>query len=494
MSSIIKLIPLAIVAQVRVMELNTTQSGDARHFMDKLVDKSIDNLFHRVQKVHTLHHADLDYTTLAKAASQPDGRTVTRPRSAILSRFWRTPSSDGRWGWDWRHRFDLPERTTTVLVMRHCFRSTAHDGIKARPGLEYFSNYSAKPWAPFPVPPMHCLDRGEQLIEAQGKWLKDHGNLSTNVAVVSDDFQRDIVTAHALLRGLDVDADANGILTIDTGPFHGVRDAAICKPLSATEKVAALQKNLEAVPKLHFDDTLMTTMLDAAGIGAAGDWTKIPCTLNGTRLVGNCNVAHRFATRFLMELGGNLVVGWGKITPKEMQKVLQSHSWYRQVVNANPKIAAREQASIAQNVLSILEAGQGGTTVLMGHDGQQNALNAILDMRWEASPWPINATLPGSMLRFDRQGDTVKATYWWPSDFSILDGAMSFSKANFFRNADINTLTLRDFKSRVKRGIVATCANPWHYSYKSGRWQRRKQHWITTPKFGLGDLSEDEEI
>merc|ERR1712216_580014 len=103
-----------------------------------------------------------------------------------------------------------------------------------------------------------------------------------------------------------------------------------------------------------------------------------------------------------------------------------------------------------------------------GHDSQLNALNSILGMGWESSPWPINATLPGSMLRFDREGDSVAASYWYPSDFSKIDGVMSKSKVSFSHSAG-NTLSLSELKDRVERGTISACVNKWNHQEDTSR-------------------------
>merc|ERR1712187_589454 len=131
------------------------------------------------------------------------------------------------------------------------------------------------------------------------------------------------------------------------------------------------------------------------------------------------------------------------------------------VVDAVPTIVAKKEASIVKSLSATLEAGEQGTKIFVGHDSQLNALNAALGLNWNASPFPVNATLPGSALRFDREGRHVRVSYVYLANFSddtstmtvvpAMSGSMSITK--------------------LSAAVVDACANPvdsqWQQMTKS---------------------------
>lgn len=160
-----------------------------------------------------------------------------------------------------------------------------------------------------------------------------------------------------------------------------------------------------------------------------------------------------------MEWGGGYQVAWGNFNPDELQQLLVLHTWFRQVVHSKAR-ASVHRASIARDLLAVLDAAEGGTTIFVGHDTQQNGLNAILDLGWDASPLPVNATIPGSFLRFDLTEDTVSATYHFIANFSREDGEMTNALASFGQ-AWGNSVPLSELRNRVESNSNVACANPW---------------------------------
>lgn len=347
-----------------------------------------------------------------------------------------------------------------MLVMRHCFRSTPEGDISAVSGMPYFGNYSAQPWPAFGVPDMHCLERGVRLAEASGAWFKRHADLPEPLHVIADDCQRDRQTGQAFLKGFGVGVD-NTTFVVDTNPFSAAVSSD-CPLPSAAEQAAAVQEQMELRPMPEPDFAHMVAKLyQVLGAGAAGDWTAKPCRADAASgdLVGGCQAASEFTERFIMQWGGGFELGWGRVPTLEVPELLALHAWYRMVSSSVPKLVAKTQASIFHRVLGELEAGKPGTTVFAGHDSQLNAMIAGLDMTWDPSPFPVNATLPSSALRFERVGDQVHVEYVFLSNVTDESGHMSVVPVTFGGNGGSNIL-MEDLSARVKKGSVAACSNP----------------------------------
>ena len=158
----------------------------------------------------------------------------------------------------------------TVLVMRHCVRSTTNHMEGGAPGFNSYDNYTAQPWPPWPdnLAPYLCLPNGLSIVQGTGKWLAAHGGLAhvrgvqdvcvcscsvfcflcadacmalvmalvfhvQPIAVTSDNVTRDIETSHALASGLAF--PASGIV-VNHAPFGNA-----CPGLNSSYRDAAIE-------------------------------------------------------------------------------------------------------------------------------------------------------------------------------------------------------------------------------------------------------------
>jgi len=63
-------------------------------------------------------------------------------------------------------------------------------------------------------------------------------------------------------------------------------------------------------------------------------------------------------------------------------------------------------------------ARRDGTLVLVGHDGDLDALSELFGLSWHGAPFPPNATTPGSSLRLDINADGLITSRIFYTDFS----------------------------------------------------------------------------
>lgn len=60
-----------------------------------------------------------------------------------------------------------------------------------------------------------------------------------------------------------------------------------------------------------------------------------------------------------------------------------------------------DHSYMSSEILRALGDQSGGTTTIVGHDGDLDAIASIFGLQWHTNPFPVNATTPGSALRID---------------------------------------------------------------------------------------------
>lgn len=381
----------------------------------------------------------------------------SRRSAVVLAVLLRLAAAGGRQG----------ANITSVLLMRHCARSVPEKSIYESPSLEYFSNYSQVPWLPFSVPDMECTAQGRVLVEREGAWLKSHGALPLPVHVIADDCERDRTTGQMLLQGMDL-AEGESTYSVDAAPFESGEGRPGCEPFSLDEYATAITAQLSRSAEVPAFHQIYSEMLEVAGLGVAGNWTTGACELDPRApehpwapVGGACEVAHAFAERFLMEWAAGQPVGWGKSSEvlAALPRWQALSVWYLNVTLYAPELQRRIVAPMAASILRVLEAGEQGTTAFVGHDTNQGGLSSALGLHWDASPWPMDVTLPGAYLRFDREegSDEVSLSYVFPDDFSSTATGSTRSVPAGFPDAPLGKVSLGALREIVESGTDAAC-------------------------------------
>merc|ERR1712113_604179 len=174
---------------------------------------------------------------------------------------------------------------------------------------------------------------------------------------------------------------------------------------------------------------------------------------------GACYAAAIFAERLLMEWGsGDMEVGWSRVPIEDVPKLFLLEMWHFFNWFAPAEVHKYYGASMHRAVLKNLTEHRGGTTVYVGHDSDIMMLKGALDLTWDPEPYARNATLPGSMLRFVRDGDQVTASYIYVHNFSNANGHMQSVDARFVSSSSAN-LPVPAFVELLKAGSIEECAN-----------------------------------
>uniref|UniRef100_A0A7S1F0D2 Acid phosphatase n=1 Tax=Noctiluca scintillans TaxID=2966 RepID=A0A7S1F0D2_NOCSC len=344
---------------------------------------------------------------------------------------------------------------TTVLLMRHCVRSVPDSGVYAVAGFKYYNNYSATAWPAFDIPSEYCSSRGEQLAKGSGQWFKGHSPLTEPVRVIADNLERNNISGRAFLTGYGQDVTENNFL-VDGSSFD---PASTCDFYSHSEIAAFRQEQYEANPRPEpWTSQMMRKLYDVLGEGVAGNWTAVSCKTNNESgfIDGSCSGASGFVERMLMNWGSGLPVAWDRFQSWELPQLLNLNTWYRYVVFTVPKVVAKSDSSILRNVHETFQAGQAGTTVFVGHARQLNAFNA-LGVSWDAAPYPVNASLPSSVLRLELEGGFVTGSYLFVTNFTDETGDMTAVPVRFGTEERV---PIARFADLLTSGSDVSCANP----------------------------------
>jgi len=290
----------------------------------------------------------------------------------------------------------------TVLIMRHCLRSCPSAAKGGADGFDFLSNYTSTSheFASFPVEDYMCLPEGLTMVEAVGSSL----SLPTPVTVeVDSGAQRDIDTGAALMRGIGLDVDE----MIEAPCLFKPTSCGYCKELDVDVKKDAVQQRLEEFPMTDEVASLIDEFQERLGLGPApafGDIDNYVDSESGY-YSGGASIASQISEYILMQMGGNLTFGWGELTREDVYRYLETHIFYRGVQDRSLTLALRDHSYMSREILDTLKAGEGGTRIMVGHDGDLDALAEIFGLQWFTPPFPPNATTPGSGIRFDLDED-----------------------------------------------------------------------------------------
>jgi hypothetical protein len=321
--------------------------------------------------------------------------------------------------------------TRSVLIFRHCLRSTPTSGYGA-PGYSQFDNYSTQPTHHFPawpVPVYQCLPHGIDLVQAAGRQLS--ASFPTPVIFkVDTTAKRDNDTANALLHGMGSSQKYQAAPAL----FNPVGQG-LCPKMNKGKAIAALKARFDrtTVPSGH--KQRLKHLQDILGKGVAPSIPEIPdSVLSNGYFTGGSSIASEFAEAFLMQWGGKLPTAWGEITTVEdIYDLLSTHIYYRGINDRVLSVVARSHSMMTNAIIQHLKSGT-GTLILVGHDSDLDALGELFGLSWHTAPFPPNATTPGSALRFDLTLSSAE------NENENENIAASIHYQNFNGSADVQTV------------------------------------------------------
>lgn len=311
-----------------------------------------------------------------------------------------------------------PAPRRSVFVFRHCLRSTPFT-VSGAKGFDSFDNYSAQAWPEWGVPVFQCLPQGLKVVEHVGSQLKGSFAQPLHGPLVDSSAKRDNDTALALLRGLGLPPS----IVPKAELFNTI--PSLCPGISPADRYNATLRRFREYPPAADHEIKLAWIQQLLGKGVAPaieDIKDTICKEGGqwpSDLVGGSAVASSVTEAFLMQLGGGMEVAWNKLgddraAVAELVYDLLSTHVYQRGVESRFLDVVRDQWSWMSTLISDFLAGKGissestndGTLVLVGHDSDLDALGVMFGLEWNPAPFPVNATVPNSALRFDFDDDS----------------------------------------------------------------------------------------
>eukprot|EP00239_Pterosperma_sp_CCMP1384_P009439 CAMPEP_0197865822 /NCGR_PEP_ID=MMETSP1438-20131217/43880_1 /TAXON_ID=1461541 /ORGANISM="Pterosperma sp., Strain CCMP1384" /LENGTH=386 /DNA_ID=CAMNT_0043484335 /DNA_START=154 /DNA_END=1314 /DNA_ORIENTATION=+ len=320
----------------------------------------------------------------------------------------------------------------TVYLFRHCVRNVDYSEVQ---------EYAKDKFPSWGVAKDMCLPRGLQIFQGIGTNMKD--SFATPPMIIADNMQRNIDSAHALATGLGV--PTTGVV-VDHTPF----DHSTCKAPDSKEKDKLISSRFKHdPPPANF--TAMVKWLDGVLHGkkhVSDKKTKV----DGDKLEGAGDIAGKAADVFLMQYGGGMQVGWGKVTVDEMYDLLQTHVYDWKVTHRSLALEVPKCSPMLAAILEALDpTATHDSTVFLGHDTDLNGVGTLLDIGWTAAPYPDNTTAPSAALRFQTSATKVTLDFVYTT-FETTSGTM--------KTSPIFEMNLQDFCTRAVKNVDWSCVKP----------------------------------
>jgi 4-phytase / acid phosphatase len=315
---------------------------------------------------------------------------------------------------------DKSELQYVVIVSRHGVRSPTWDNVR-------LNAYSTEPWPQWPVPPGNLTPHGYRLIQMMGayyrQWLSAEHLLGASgcqdaprIHIRADSDQRTRETgrafAESLLPGcaIEVHAQPEG----EGDPlFSGFGTP------DPQKTFAAVRERLGADPqKLVADHHVALETLQSIVSGKPQEAATVGVTLNGRslELTGPFATGSTFSEDLLLEYAEGMKgreLGWGRLTRDRLERVLEIHSVYADLMRRTPYLARARGSNLLAHVLRSLDQatsgkpipsalGRPGDEVLLvaGHDTNLSNLSGMLGLYWKLPGYPPDDTPPGGALIF----------------------------------------------------------------------------------------------
>jgi 4-phytase/acid phosphatase len=248
----------------------------------------------------------------------------------------------------------------------------------------------------------------EQLLHSSG--CQD----AKRIFVRADKDQRTLETGRALgealLPGCEVDVHAGAEGQADS-LFSGFGSP------DPERMLAAVRERLGPDPqKLLTDHRRALDELQAILGGKADGSVPIAAALRGksVELTGPFATGSTFSENLLLEYANGLrgdSLGWGRLTRENLERVLEIHSVYADLMRRTPYLARARGSNLLLHMLRSLEQAVSGAPVagalgkpgdvvlvLAGHDTNLSNLSGMLGLSWKLDGYQPDDTPPGGAL------------------------------------------------------------------------------------------------
>jgi 4-phytase / acid phosphatase len=318
-----------------------------------------------------------------------------------------------------------------AIVTRHGVRSPTWDAAR-------LDAYSAEPWPRWDVPPGYLTPHGRDLIKLMGsyyrEWLAGEGLLhgagcqdARRIYIRADKDQRTVETGRAFAESLLPDCGIEVHSQTGGRPdplFSGIGSPDPGRMLAAvTERLGTDPQKLVAAHRAALDK-LQSILGKAQAPAAMGVVLKGP----SVELTGPFATGSTFSENLLLEYANGMdgaALGWGRLTPEDLEAVLEIHAIYADLMRRTPYLARARGSNLLAHLLHSLDQaaagkaipgalGQPGDTILLlaGHDTNLSNLSGMLGLAWKLDGYQPDDTPPGGALLFSLWRDARTAQYF----------------------------------------------------------------------------------
>ncbi len=313
-----------------------------------------------------------------------------------------------------------PRLAYAVIVTRHGVRSPTWDAAR-------LNEYSAEPWPAWSVPPGYLTPHGRTLMELMGAYYRDwlageqliHREGCRDAAHIfirADKDQRTVETGRALAEsllpgcGITVHSESEGRndpLFSGSGTPDPERALAAVRARLGPDPQGLIAAHRAALDALQVILGGKPEAPAPPGVSRKGKSIE----LNGPFATGST-----FSENLLLEYTEGMegsALGWGRLTRENLNRVLELHSVYAELMRRTPYLARARGSNLLAHVLRSLEQavvgkplagalGQPGDRllVLAGHDTNLSNLSGMLGLSWKLPGYLADDTPPGGALVF----------------------------------------------------------------------------------------------
>jgi 4-phytase/acid phosphatase len=145
---------------------------------------------------------------------------------------------------------------------------------------------------------------------------------------------------------------------------------------------------------------------------------KIGVSVNDGKveLSGPLNTGSTMSENMLLEYTNGFTgkdLGWGRLDPEKLDRVLQIHGTYADLMRRTPALAQARGSNLLEHVRRSIEQAESGKAVagalgkpgdkallISGHDTNLSNLSGMLDLTWHLDGYQKDETPPGGALVF----------------------------------------------------------------------------------------------
>ena len=318
-----------------------------------------------------------------------------------------------------------PKVERVVMVMRHGVRAPIDGEVPA-------GTLTAAPWPRWPVAAEQITPHGAQAMAIRGRadraWLAALGVLPAtgcpapaSVSVWTNVSQRTIDSGAGFVAGF---APGCAIAVGHRAPgevdplFEALR--ARTTDFRAADAITSIERFTGGMDRLVAKHAAGLRLLDrvlacAQPTCSPGAPAAVRATADGhgIELDGPIRRTSGIAQVLLLETAEGMPhPGWGRATPKVLERLGRLHAALFDVFTRSPYMAAHQAGPLGRRVLASLTAPDGpALDLLVGHDTNVTALAAALGVDLVSPGYARNDTAPAGALVMERLRDTRGARF-----------------------------------------------------------------------------------